>query len=421
MTERRRLEQERTRLESERAQVALDSAATKAASEAKDRFLAMLSHELRTPLTPILAAIAGLEPRSDVSAETRALLGLIQRNLRVETRLIDDLLDVTRIVNGKLEVRLETVDLHELVEEAIRTDVGPEEQGRHRIMLSLQAERHHVKADRVRLHQVLWNLLSNARRHTPKGGRISVLTKDGDASHVRLAVQDDGEGIEPEFLPRLFVPFTQGPFAHSALQPPGAPGGRRRGGLGLGLSICRGVIEAHGGTIDVSSAGFGCGTTFEIRLPVTTAERTIVEPTAERPEREHDPRKRPLRILVVEDHEDSATALAMCLRMKGFEVKVAGTVGEALKGGEDSPDLLISDLDLPDGTGHELLVRMRKNHPVAALALSGHASRDDVTKSKDAGFEEHLVKPVDMPTLLRAIARATGEDRTNGAAANSRK
>jgi len=382
---------EQASMELERREVDLRELAARTASEAKDRFLAILNHELRTPLTPILAAVSSFAEIADTPPALRPLLEIVRRNVVAETRLIDDLLDVTRIEHGKLGLELAPIDLHEVVRDAAR-EQGEERTGRsHEVALDLAAAAHHVNADRMRLRQVFANLLGNARRCSPDGGRITLRTLDDGPGWVRCSVADQGIGIEPELVPQLFVAFKQAdrPMA-----------GAR--GLGLGLAICKGIVVAHGGEIAVESRGLGRGTTVTLRFPTSTAVANAPPPAP------HPPApSRSLRILLVEDDPDSAAALSMLLELHRHEVVVAATCHDALERIEPPPDLLISDLDLPDGSGLELVREIRRTRSIPALALSGHGSIDDVRRSREAGFQEHVVKPVEWPKLAAAIVRAT--------------
>jgi PAS domain S-box-containing protein len=368
-----------------------------ASNEAKDRFLAMLSHELRTPLTPILATVSALEAEKQMPESTRPLLEMIRRNLDAETRLIDDLLDVTRVTHGKLRIERSTIDLHRIARDAAeRTpDSKPP------VLLELEATEHHVLGDRSRFDQVLWNLIGNALRFTPPTGSIRIRTDNPTLGRVRLSVIDDGLGLEPDLLPRLFVPFQQAE--------------RRKGSLGLGLAICKGIVEAHGGKITASSEGPQKGATFEIELETVAAPLSNEVP-APPPLAVIPPR---LRIFLVEDHVDSAASLVLLMRAHGFETRVAGSIAQALAVKDFDPEVLISDLDLPDGSGLELLRRLRGSRPLPALVLSGYGSPDDLRRSKHAGFYEHLVKPVHFEHLLAAIARVCASAGVRSAAAGA--
>jgi signal transduction histidine kinase/CheY-like chemotaxis protein len=384
ITERKRAEQH--------LQAAKDVAET--ATRYKDRFLAMLSHELRTPLTPVLAAASVLRTDASLSQRTRDDLEMIHRNVELEVRLIDDLLDLTRISKGKLEFRFETEDVHALLRSTI--DMCRDEAGAKRLMIKqeLRATHHHVAADGARLRQVFWNLLKNSVKFTPDDGRVTVRTADGADGRVVVEVTDTGVGIEPSFLPHVFDAFQQG----------GATVTRSYGGLGLGLAISKALVEAHHGRLEAHSDGQGRGATFRIELPAVVAPATAVpeiEPPIAAPEPQ---RARPLEILLVEDHYDTARVLKRLLDGSGYHVRTADSVNAALAVAATEPvDLLVSDLGLPDGTGFDLMRQLMERRPVKGIALSGFGTDQDIERSREAGFACHLTKPVDFRRLEEAI------------------
>jgi signal transduction histidine kinase/ActR/RegA family two-component response regulator len=400
-TEDARIERERAVLESERRRIEQREAVMLAASEARDRSLAVLSHELRAPLAPILAAVSALAAQPDLAVEVRPLLEVIRRNVAVEAHLIDDLLDVSRIEQGRLALQLEIVDLHDVILEAASHMNATLVPAREPVELDLHASRNLLSADRTRLRQVLWNLLDNASRATSKTGSISIRTEDDALDHVLIVVRDSGAGIDPARLSDLFTAFSR--VTDGEVNPPGP-----RSGLGLGLAICKGIVEAHGGRISASSAGRGQGASFEIRLRAHARDGSDVRfPEASPPDDAQLPAlPARLRILVVDDHADSADSLAFFLRTLKHDVTVAHTMAEALVRGDERHDVLITDVDLSDGTGFELLARLADGRPRAAIALSGFGDRASLLASARAGFQEHLVKPAKMPALLAAISRA---------------
>ena len=371
-------------------------ARTEAESQAKDRFLAMLSHELRTPLAPVLAVASRLEHDERLSAEVRADLALVRRNVEHEARLIDDLLDLTRVAQGKLELRPEEVDAHDLLEGAIATCCrGPVEAGRLALETDLAAARHTVRADPPRLTQVFCNLLANAIKFTPEGGAVAVRSRvepGGPRPLLAVEVADTGVGIPADVLPRIFEPFEQG---HTA---------SRADGLGLGLAISRAIVESHGGALTAASAGPGRGSVFTVRLPLSAA--TAAPDRRAEEERTPAAAGRPLTLLLVEDHADTATAMADLLRAGGHRVEVAGSVGEALAAARAVTgrgfDVVVSDLSLPDGSGLDLM-RELKRRGLKGIALSGHGMEEDVRNSREAGFDRHLLKPVDPRALVEAL------------------
>jgi signal transduction histidine kinase len=382
LRERRQAADERERLlEAERE--------ARAASAAKDQFIAMLSHELRTPLTPVLAAVSSVRERTDLPRELRSLFEMFHRNVTAEARLIDDLLDVTRIARGKISLVREPADLHRVTCEAVETLRSEMEERRHQLVVDLAAGAHHVAGDPGRLRQVLWNLLRNAIKFTPPGGRIE-LRSWNNGRQIALEVSDTGQGFEPELAEALFSPFEQG------RRP-------RAGGLGLGLAICKGLIELHGGRIVGASAGPGRGARFVIELEVVAAASAAV--TATNPVVTAGPRPR---ILLVEDHPDTAETLQELLGEAGYQVQTAATVGSALAADLDNIDLVVSDIGLPDASGLDLMRRLAERPGIRGIALSGYGTEADVKASKDAGFSAHLTKPVDLDQLLAAINGTSG-------------
>ena len=363
------------------------------ASQAKDQFLAILSHELRTPLTPVLMTAAARQMDPNLSPEIKADMDMIRRNIELETRLIDDLLDLSRITSGKLTLRLEAVDLNEAVEhvcEICRPQIL--EKGL-RLHVEKGAALGRVNADPSRLQQVLWNVLKNAAKFTPEGGDIFVTTRKAAGNRIEVIVRDTGAGIPREMLSRIFIAFEQGDAGIT----------RQFGGLGLGLSISRALLDLQGGSIRVDSPGAGLGSVFTIELPsMNTADstRSGSSPDASRYA------SGSLRLLVVEDHSDTATMLALLLRTTGHRVEIANDVAGALKLAEtETFDLMISDVGLPDATGYELMQKIRQVRPIRGIAMSGFGMDEDMRKSFAAGFSEHLVKPVNFAVLEQTIRR----------------
>ncbi len=364
-----------------------------AANSAKDRFLAILSHELRTPLTPLLTAAQLLDQDPAVPAQLRPTVETVRRNTELEARLIDDLLDISRITQGKLSLAPEVVEVHRLARSVIemcRRDLNLE---RIRLSVQLLAERSHVEGDAARIQQMLWNLLKNAIKFTPRGGRIRIGTREDDGVLI-IEVSDTGLGIPTEQIPYVFDPFHQA--------------GRKRasqvGGLGLGLSITKALVEMHGGQIEVESDGPNRGTTFRIFLETVDA---VEDP---RQTGEWAPVAKPdgaaMRVLLVDDHEDTLTLLTMALRRHGYEVISAANMTAALRIARvEEFDVLVSDIGLPDGSGLELMRRLAEQQAVRGIALTGFGAEDDVRRSRDAGFQEHLTKPVAVRHLLQAIER----------------
>ena len=370
------------------------------AAKSKDHFLAVLSHELRTPLTPVVAAVSMLlqDPRFDANA--RESLEMVWRNVELEARLIDDLLDVTRIEQGKVELDRQPKDLDTIVRRAVEVCMPDIEARKVEVGVDAPDGPYPVDADAARLQQVFWNLVKNAIKFTPPGGCVGIrCRRDGD-SHVMAEVNDSGKGIEPALLPRLFNAFEQGDRQTT----------REFGGLGLGLAISKTLVEMHGGTLTARSEGKDKGATFTVRLPLllTKVAGPATPPTSEAPPPSVPTRS--LRILLVEDHGDTATILKRLLMGKGHEVERAGDVATALKLAEEQTfDLLLSDLGLPDSSGLDLMRAIQaKRLKLPGIALSGYGQEKDIEQCREAGFVALLVKPVSLPKLEEAIAKVVG-------------
>jgi PAS domain S-box-containing protein len=375
-----------------------------AANQAKDHFLATLSHELRTPLTPVLAVLSGLQENPQMPADVRPQLAMMRRNVELEARLIDDMLDLTRIARGKLELRREVADLRQAVDHALQTARADLFDKGLRLSLDLPDGDYAVWADAPRLTQVFWNLFSNAVKFTPPGGSIAVRSWREEAAGPALVVEveDSGIGIEPDVLSGIFDAFQQGELAITC----------RFGGLGLGLAISKAIVELHGGSLAAASDGRGHGARFTVRLPVgdlgtlREAERREAAREISHPP---SPEASSLRILLVEDHVDTAEAMADLLREMGHEVTVAGSVAGGLAAAASQAgrlDLVLSDLGLPDGTGLDLMTELQGRYGVKGIALSGYGMEEDVRKSLEAGFDRHLTKPVILQALQTAIQDA---------------
>jgi len=365
-------------------------AEAEAANKAKDRFLAMLSHELRTPLTPILFASSILSQDPTVPTHIREALKFIERNVELETRLIDDLLDVTQITQGKLKLTFETADAHELLRSALEICSNDISAKKLTVLTNLEAVGHHIRADVVRLQQVFWNIVKNAVKFTPQDGQISLHSSNPQSGWFRLEVIDSGIGIAPDFLPRIYDPFEQATA--------------RCGGLGLGLTLSKAIVELHEGRLSASSAGLGQGAMFLIELPNVTpsaASPQISTTTSKsNPTENVAPHSR---ILLVDDHENSVRSMQLFLVAAGYQVTTAESVEAALRiAAHEKFDLLVSDIGLPDGRGEDLLRLLReKGHNLPSVALSGYGMEQDIARSLAAGFQVHLVKPV-LPQHLRS-------------------
>ncbi len=364
--------------------------AAESANQAKDKFLAMLSHELRTPLTPVLATLNVWEMTDDVPAKLRSDVQMLRRNIELEARIIDDLLDLTRIARGVLSISPEVLDVHELIEMLLDITHSEAEAKRLNLSLDLEAERHFVNTDAGRLQQVLWNILRNAINFTDARGSIVIGTAS-DGGRIVITVTDSGIGMALESLEKLFRPFEQADRNRSV----------RYGGLGLGMAISHALMELMGGTLTAASEGIGRGSIFTVTLEFVDESTALAAPARLTPVL-----SQPIDILLVEDHVDTAVALARVLRMRGNEVQIASSVKGALEMLEQrSFALLLCDLGLPDGSGYDLLTHVRSNNKVPAIALTGFGMSSDIERAMEAGFDAHLTKPVDFQRLEATMAK----------------
>jgi signal transduction histidine kinase len=357
----------------------------------KDEFLAMLGHELRNPLAPVSAALEVMRLRGDDPLRIGKAREVVERQIAQMTRLVDELLDVSRITRGQIELRDEAVALAALVERAVEV-VRPliDERG-HRLSLDLPETPVLFRGDHSRLEQVLANLLSNAAKYTDLGGRIW-LSASVDPDEVVISVRDDGEGLAPELRERVFDLFVQGPDTRSMA----------RGGLGLGLTLVRRLVHLHGGTIEALSEGPGTGSEFLIRLPYI---RVTDAPSPGAPALEARGHQR--RILVVDDNVDAAEALAELLREYGHNVRTAHGAGSGVNAAlQMRPEVVLLDISMPDADGYEVARRLRAEQIDATLiALTGYGERRHRQRSHEAGFDHHLTKPVDMRELGKLLTR----------------
>ena len=372
------------------------------ANKAKDQFLAILSHELRTPLNPILLAVTSMLERPTPAEEIRPNLEMIRQNVNLQSRLIDDLLDVMRIVRGKMPLHWEVVDAHVLIQHAVQICRSEVFGKGLKFQVDLSASRHHINADPVRLQQVFWNLIKNATKFTASGGSVAIISRDDpDSDRLLIEVIDTGIGIEPEILGRIFDPFQQGETSIT----------RRYGGLGLGLAISKGIVEGHGGVLTAQSDGKGKGTTFRIALSALPEPRSDENgrPRADAL-RVEPPAPLALKVLLVEDEQATRRLMARLLVGLGHEVATAGTIAEALEQENRSGDfgLIVSDIGLPDGSGLELMRRIvARRGPIPAIALTGYGMEEDIQRSREAGFTAHMTKPIDfvkLEAMIRQVA-----------------
>jgi signal transduction histidine kinase len=365
--------------------------ALRTADRRKDEFLAMLAHELRNPLAPILSASELLERSLQTDAHSLAILQVVKRQAKQLTRLVDDLLDVARITQGRIQLQRESLELSRIISQALES-VGPLlAQKGHQVILIPQPEPLHINGDAARLVQCLTNILTNAAKYTDFGGQVRVEARR-ELDAALIAITDNGVGISRELLPRVFDLFVQ---SERSLD-------RAQGGLGVGLSVVKALIEMHEGRVSVDSAGPGSGSRFEIRLPLMQAAEEAVASSPRLPARSR-------LILIVDDNVDAAESLAQLLQLDGHSVSTAHSALSALEQVMLlSPEVVLVDIGLPDMDGYELASRIRAaSSPARLVALTGYGQADDMRRGREAGFEAHLLKPVDLPTL-HEILRGEG-------------
>jgi PAS domain S-box-containing protein len=370
------------------------------ANRAKDNFLAALSHELRTPLNPVLLLASDSENDPELTPQTRANFQTIRKNIELEARLIDDLLDLTRITRGKLVLNKSELDVHAAVKDAISTVFNEIEQKRIALKLDLHAKNHHIFGDAVRLQQVFWNVLKNAVKFTHEGGQIIVESQIIPGGKLLIRITDTGIGMNPGEMESIFSAFSQG--VHHF------------GGLGLGLAISRALVELHSGSIQASSPGKGKGAAFSIELPLVglsekkKATRLPLSPAPTSPAAIRREPARGRHILLVEDHPPTRLALTQLLIQRRYQVTSAASLSEAraLMKKTRNFDLLISDIGLPDGSGNDLMSEFQKKFGANGIALTGYGTEQDVAHSQASGFMTHLTKPVRIESLENALAMA---------------
>jgi signal transduction histidine kinase/CheY-like chemotaxis protein len=379
-------------------------AEAEAANRIKDEFLATLSHELRTPLTSLLGWSSVLrEAKRDEKVLSQGL-DAIDRNARVQAQLIDDLLDVSRIVSGKLNLDVRPLDLHSVTRAAINV-VRPAADAKN-ITLDYWAEPGlgAISADSGRLHQIVWNLLSNAVKFTPQGGKITIRIQQ-ERSHAKVTVQDTGQGIEAEFLPRVFDRFRQADSSTT----------RSFGGLGLGLAIVRHLVELHGGTVSAESEGVGKGATFTATFPLLKDRAEPVSPGAELSSTEVRSLDG-LRVLLVDDEPEAREIISTVIGRTGAEVKTCISASDALmKMAEWRPDVILSDIAMPEEDGYSFIGKVRslpreKGGETPAAALSAYARDEDRMQALAAGYQMHIAKPIGASQLVTMVAKLAGRD-----------
>jgi len=364
--------------------------AAQKASKAKDDFLAALSHELRTPLTPALAAATYLEDNAEkIPQQFVEDVQLIKRNVKLQARLIDDLLDLTRITRGKLGLDVESCDAHNVIRNAIETASSAIAAKKMKLSTKFDAKQHHILADCIRLQQVFWNLINNAVKFTPPNGQIAIRTFN-DAGRFHFDITDNGIGIERERLASLFTPFEQADASVT----------RQFGGLGLGLAISKHLVDLHHGTIEAESRGRSFGATFMVTLDALPEGAGKTDQASRAPK--HPPK--PLRILLVEDHRDTRYMLSRLLTHFGHHVLTADNIRNALNIiASENVEVLLCDIGLPDGTGYEVIAEAKRKQRIKSVAITGFGTEEDIRRSKEAGFDLHLVKPIDLHELQTVL------------------
>jgi PAS domain S-box-containing protein len=366
------------------------------ADRRKDEFLATLAHELRNPLAPIHSALQILNLPGVDAASTKRSHGMIERQVRNMVRLVDDLLDVARVVRGKIELRRERVELATVVEHAVETVQPVIDALEHELTVTIAKESLAIDCDPLRLAQAIGNLLTNAAKYTERNGRIS-LTAASEGSTVVIRIRDNGIGISPEMQPRIFDLFVQ--VDHAAT--------RSQGGLGIGLTLVKNLVEMHGGSVEAASEGLGCGSEFVIRLPLAIKIPSVADSNAS-PEQRPTTSPAAYQVLIVDDNQDAAMSLAMLLRFKGHEVRVAYDGPSALQlAASYRPDIVLLDIGMPGMDGYETARRWRAipgSESTVLAALTGWGQEDDRRRTTATGFDHHLVKPVDLKDLETLFA-----------------
>jgi len=376
------------------------------ANHVKDQFLATVSHELRTPLNAMLGWASMLR-RSTGGDMLQRGLASIERNARAQAQLVEDLLDVSRVIAGKMKLDTRSVDVRSVVRQAVDV-VGPAADAKGIAMaLESDAAECWVSADPDRLQQVVWNLLSNAVKFTPENGRVDVRCAS-DGSYVGIIVTDTGQGIPHDFLPHIFEPFRQVDASST----------RAQGGLGLGLALVRSLVDLHGGTVSVASAGPGKGSSFSVRLPILDGRRVdALQPDVVRGGSSGAQSLRDLKVLVVDDQPDSRDVVSVALMTCGADVRTCGRADAALEETRRwRPDILIADIAMPGEDGYTLIRKVRALHEreggtTRAIALTAHARVDDRLLALDAGFDMHVPKPVEPEELASIVASLSGRER----------
>jgi signal transduction histidine kinase len=396
----RRLERINEELEQ---RVAERTAALRESDRRKDEFLAMLAHELRNPLAPVRNSLHLVRDSADDSVRINAL-SMMERQLGHLVRLVDDLLDVSRITTGKLELRMERLDLGDIIRQAVETAQSEINRKDHTLLVDAPTQGLPVDGDATRLTQVFANLLHNASKFTDRGGQLT-LTATRRGSDIDVVVRDTGEGIQSDMLTPIFEMFAQ---ADRSLE-------RRHGGLGIGLTMAKRLVEMHGGSITARSDGIGTGSEFHVRLPLAATTSSLDQPETSG----RWPALKARRILVADDNPDSLESLAMVLRLRGNEVRTATDGADAVVEAESyRPDVILLDIGMPKMNGYDACRRIREQEwgrNMLLIALTGWGQEEDRERSREAGFDHHLVKPVDPEALMRHVAKHAAQHEALGA------
>src|SRR5438045_5116655 len=361
--------------ERRRAEVALQqqNTAVETANRTKDHFLAMLSLELRTPLTPVISALEALETEPAQTREVKSALAMIRRNVELETQLIDDLLDFTRITKDKLQLRFAPVDAHVAISDVVEMCRAEAESRKLQVHLNLRANTHYVAADAAKFQQIIWNLLKNATKFTPEHGEIAISSSNPSPEVLTIAVRDSGIGMESEVMQRIFDPFEQGNRSFE----------RRFGGLGLGLAISKSLAQAHGGTLTAQSDGRDRGSTFVLSMQTTSPAERLDSPARASDETS----RQGLRILLVDDHQDTCAALEKLLVRRGHLVAATHNVRSAMEAAARNRfDLLIGEIALPDGSGIELMTQLQAISKMPGIAITAFANNGAIDERPQSGF-----------------------------------
>jgi len=379
-----------------------------AASRAKDDFLAALSHELRTPLNPALLLASESADNLKLPEVVRLNFEIIRQNIELEARLIDDLLDLTRITTGKMVLNKNLVDVHDILTDAIATTQAEQQEKKLHLDIKLEAPQSMVEGDAVRLQQVFWNVLKNAVKFTPDNGKVTLETSIKEGSHLLIKITDTGIGMSASEVARVFSAFAQGDHA-------GSGGSHRFGGLGLGLAISKNLVELHSGKITAQSAGKDQGSSFTIELPMvreTKATKKVKNSQADQsPTEMLKASSGSMSVLLVEDHEITRTVLTQLLARRNYRVIPVDSMAKAREAASQNKfDLLISDIGLPDGNGNDLMKEFREKYGLNGIALTGYGMEEDIARGKAAGFVTHLTKPVRIESLENALRLVKNAD-----------